>query len=88
MDESLASIFAEKAEPPQAEKKEAPLPETTAMKVEEAPVVSKAIFDNASPVKIIVKVRSSLKVRSKPSLDGKVVGSLKNNDIRILGAAS
>jgi hypothetical protein len=38
----------------------------------------------SAPVKIIVKVNSLLKVRSTPSLDGKVVGSLKNNDVRIM----
>jgi len=37
-----------------------------------------------APIKIIVKVNSLLKVRSAPSLNGKVVGSLKNNDVRVM----
>ena len=37
-----------------------------------------------APIKIIVKVNSLLKVRSTPSLNGKVVGSLKNNDVRVM----
>ena len=42
------------------------------------------VEDINAPVKVIVKVNSLLKVRSTPSLNGKVVGSLKNNDVRVM----
>lgn len=73
----------EMAEPPQAESEEARLPET-ASKTQSAAPMAAEVRRSSVPVKVIVKVRSYLKVRSKPSLDGQVVGRLKNNDIRVM----
>ncbi|MGV7221435.1 MAG: SH3 domain-containing protein [Nitrospinales bacterium] len=59
--------------------------ETQAMMAEvEAEIPMAEVEEGSAPVKIIVKVNSLLKVRSTPSLGGKVVGSLKNNDVRIM----
>jgi hypothetical protein len=59
--------------------------ETEAMMAEvEREIAMPEASDMAAPVTIIVKVKSLLKVRSTPSLDGKVVGSLKNNDVRVM----
>jgi hypothetical protein len=59
--------------------------ETKAMMAEvEAEIPMEEVESGIAPVKIIVKVKSLLKVRSTPSLTGKVVGSLKNNDVRVM----
>jgi hypothetical protein len=58
--------------------------ETQAMMAEVEAETVMAVKTVSAPVKIIVKVKSLLKVRSTPSITGKVVGGLKNNDVRIM----
>ena len=64
-------------------KEEVRLPDTIEKLQETIPMAAE-VLQETSPVKIIVRVRSVLKVRAKPSINGEVVGSLKNNDIRVL----
>ena len=59
------------------------LPETIARPKTVVPIAAKVAREKLL-VKIIVQVRSSLKVRARPSLNAKIVGRLKNNDIRVL----
>ena len=51
---------------------------------EETEEMMAAVERETAPIKVIIKVNSLLKVRSTPSLNGKVVGSLKNNDVRVM----
>lgn len=59
--------------------------ETEAMMAEvEREIAMPEVESGNALVKVIVKVNSLLKVRATPSLNGKVVGSLKNNDVRVM----
>ena len=83
-EEILPAVVAKMADlSPAGIKEEASMPETFARKQDAVPMVAEVLHDK-TPVKIVVRVRSFLKVRSEPSLEGKVVGRLKNNDIRVL----